>query len=435
MKKLDWAGLGEKERAGALRRPAISRSPGLRRQVAMTIAAVRRRGDAAVKEFTRRYDKAALKSLKVGPGELNAAYKRVAPADLAALKEAVRRVSLFHQKQLPKPYSIEIAKGVLCRRRFVPLEKVGLYVPGGSAPLPSTVIMLGVPARIAGCPVKVLATPPRPDGSIDPHILAAARLVGVTDIYKAGGAQAIAALAYGTRTIPKTDKIFGPGNPWVAEAKIQASQDPDGAACDFPAGPSEVLVIADAAADPVFVAGDLLAQAEHGPDSQVVLLAASSALLQAVSAQLNRQLRSLPRAAIARAALAKSLMIRVRDVAQAFEVSNRYAPEHLILHLANPRRWVDRITNAASVFLGPWSPESVGDYAGGPNHCLPTYGFARSHGGLTVESFMKSMTFQELTAEGLAKIGPVVERLALVEGLQAHKEAVSLRLKRLQEAA
>jgi histidinol dehydrogenase len=288
--------------------------------------------------------------------------------------------------------------------------------------------MLGIPAKIAGCPVKILATPPRKDSTIDPHILAAADLIGIKDIYKMGGAQAIAAMAYGTRTVPKTDKIFGPGNPWVTEAKIQVSSDAGGAACEFPAGPSEVLVIADAGADPDFVASDLLAQAEHGPSSQVVLVSSSAPLISAVKSAISRQIQVLPRAPIIRSALSKSLMIRVRDLAEAFRVSNRYAPEHLILHTPRPRTWMPKIMHAGSVFLGAWSPEAAGDYASGPNHVLPTYGFARAYGGVTVDSFMKSMTVQRLSRDGLRSLGPVVERLAALEYLQGHKNSISIRL-------
>ena len=431
MRTLDWAKLGDAGRRGALARPALSRPETVSAGVAETIAAVRAGGDAALRSLTRRFDKVDLKVFKVSPREFRSAEAQMPPADLAALKESVRRVTLFHQEQRPKPYAIETSRGVRCERRFVPLGAVGLYVPGGSAPLPSTVIMLGVPARLAGCPVKVIATPPRRDGSVHPAILTAARLVGLTDIYKVGGAQAIAALAYGTESVPKADKIFGPGNPWVTEAKLQVSRDPQGAACDFPAGPSEVLVIADAVADPVFVAADLLAQAEHGPDSQVLLVSDSPRLLAAAAAELRRQLPLLRRAAIARAALAGSRFIRVSTIAEACAVSERYAPEHLIIHVARPRRWLKRIANAGSVFLGPWSPESVGDYAAGPNHCLPTYGYARAYGGLCVESFMKSLTVTELNPRGLRAIGPVVERLAGLEGLGAHKAAVTLRLARL----
>ena len=431
MKVLDWKTLSAARRQAALARPRVSRSPALRRTVAALIAAVRRRGDAAVRAATRRFDKVSVARLLVTRAEVAAAYRQVAPADLAALEEAVRRVRRFHRPQVPVPYKVEVSKGVVCERRFRPIERVGLYVPGGSAPLPSTVTMLGVPAALAGCPVRVLATPPRRDGSVEPHILVAAELVGVTAIFKMGGAQAIAALAYGTASVPKVDKIFGPGNAWVTEAKIQVSTEAAGAACDFPAGPSEVLVIADATADPVFVAADLLAQAEHGPDSQVVLVTDSRRLAAAVLPEVERQVSTLPRAAIARAALSHARFIVAGSLAEAFEISDRYAPEHLILHVRSPRRWAAGVRNAGSVFLGPWSPESVGDYAAGPNHVLPTYGFARAHGGLTVESFMKSMTFQELTRDGLRALGPTVERLAAVESLDAHKRSVSVRLARL----
>jgi histidinol dehydrogenase len=435
MRTIDWSKLSEASRSSALKRPPVSRSAELRSKTARILADVRKRGDVAVLQYTRRFDGVALKSLKVPPTEIRAAYRKVAAADLAAIKEAARRIALFHREQTPRPYSKEISKGIVCERRFVPVQKVGLYAPGGSAPLPSTVLMLGIPARIAGCPVRILATPPRKDLTIDPHILVAADLVGIKDIYKMGGAQAIAAMAYGTRTVPKTDKIFGPGNPWVTEAKIQVSGEAGGAACEFPAGPSEVLVIADAKADPAFVASDLLAQAEHGESSQVVLVSNSQALIAAVGPEIESQIQILPRASIIRAALSKSLIIRVRDLDEAFRVSNRYAPEHLILHIPQPRRWLPKIAHAGSVFLGSWSPEAAGDYASGPNHVLPTYGFAKAYGGVTVESFVKSMTVQELSRDGLRALGPVVERLASVECLQAHKESISLRLGRMAERA
>lgn len=431
MKTVDWSKLSEAGRSEALNRPPVSRSAELRMKVARIIADVRRRGDAAVLQYTRRFDGVTLKVLKASRTEIRAAYREVEAADLAAMREAARRIAIFHREQAPRPFSKQISRGIVCERRFVPIQRVGLYAPGGSAPLPSTVLMLGVPARIAGCPVKILATPPRKDLTIDPHILVAADLVGIKDVYKMGGAQAIAAMAYGTRTVPKTDKIFGPGNPWVTEAKIQVSTEAGGAACEFPAGPSEVLVIADAGADPAFVASDLLAQAEHGESSQVVLVSNSMVLIEAVRTAVAIQIQILPRAPIIRAALLKSLMIRVRDLDEAFRVSNRYAPEHLILHISRARRWMPKIKHAGSVFLGPWSPEAAGDYASGPNHVLPTYGFAKAYGGVTVESFMKSMTVQELSRKGLRSLGPVVERLASLECLQGHKESISLRLGRM----
>ncbi|MBI3506878.1 MAG: histidinol dehydrogenase [Proteobacteria bacterium] len=431
MNILDWSKLSAVERRRALARPPVSRSEALRSGVARILKAVRAGGDAALLEFTRRFDGVRLASLRVSASELRAAEKAVSAADKRAMREAARRIETFHRPQIPKPYSVEVSAGVECGRRHVPIQSVGLYVPGGSARLPSTVLMSGVPARLAGCPRRVLATPPRKDGSIDPHILVAARLVGIDEVFKLGGAQAIAALAYGTRTVPKVDKIFGPGNAWVTEAKIQAAGDPAGAACEFPAGPSEVLVVADAGADPRLAASDLLAQAEHGPDSQAVLLSDDRALLEAAAPELKSQMRALPRADIVRRALAHSRLILVRDVREAIDVSNLYAPEHLILHVARPRAWLERIVHAGSVFLGPWSPEAAGDYASGPNHVLPTYGLARAYGGLTVESFMKSMTVQELSPQGLRELGPVVERLAEIEGLRGHARSVTLRLEKL----
>jgi histidinol dehydrogenase len=318
--------------------------------------------------------------------------------------------------------------GVICERVSHAIEAVGLYVPAGTAPLPSAAIMLAVPAAIAGCPSRVLCSPPRPDGSLDPGVLVAASRAGVTDIYKAGGAQAVAALAYGTESVPKVDKIFGPGNAWVTCAKTLVSGDPDGAAIDMPAGPSEVLVIADADASPEFVAADLLAQAEHGTDSQVVLVTTSSQLAAAVSSELRSQLATLSRAAIAESALENSRIIIVDDLASAVEVNNRYAPEHLILQVTEPREMLPAIRNAGSVFVGRWTPESVGDYCSGTNHVLPTYGFAKTYSGLGVDHFMRHMTIQELSREGLGNLGDSVMTLAGLEGLDAHAAAVSRRL-------
>jgi histidinol dehydrogenase len=309
-----------------------------------------------------------------------------------------------------------------------PVARVGLYVPAGSAPLPSTALMLGVPARIAGCHEVVLCSPARADGRCDEAVLYAARLTGVHKVFKLGGAQAIAAMAYGTASVPKCDKLFGPGNAWVTEAKLQVSSDPDGAAIDMPAGPSEVLVIADARANPVFVAADLLSQAEHGPDSQVILLADSDELLDRVEREVQAQCAVLPRSAVAAQALSRSRLIRVASLAQAVEVSNRYAPEHLILQVAEPRALLDGIESAGSVFLGAWTPESVGDYCSGSNHVLPTYGYAKSYSGVSVASFQKQITVQQLSADGLRAIGPCTATLAAAEQLEAHRRAVTLRL-------
>jgi histidinol dehydrogenase len=358
------------------------------------------------------------------------ALKTVAPEVLRALRLAAKRVRKFHAAQRPRDLKVEISAGTVCERRFLPIEKVGLYVPGGTAVLPSTVIMLGVPAALAGCPVKILATPPRADGSVDPHVLAAASVVGISRVFAIGGAQAIGAMAYGTKSVPKVDKIFGPGNSWVTEAKMQAARDPEGAACDLPAGPTEVLVIAGGGADAEFIASDLLAQAEHGRDSQVVLVAPSTTLAGRVLAEVSRQLSDLPRRDIAAAALKNSFAVIVPDLRTAFEVSNRYAPEHLILHVKNPRSWTSLVRHAGSVFLGPWSPEAAGDYASGTNHVLPTYGFARAYGGLIFESFLKPITFQELSRKGLESIGPAVELLASIERLDGHRLSIARRLAR-----
>jgi histidinol dehydrogenase len=316
-----------------------------------------------------------------------------------------------------------------------PVARVGLYVPAGSAPLPSTALMLGVPARIAGCRQVALCSPARADGRCDPAVLHAARVAGIHRVFKLGGAQAIAAMAYGTTSVPRCDKLFGPGNAWVTEAKLQVSVDPQGAAIDMPAGPSELLVIADAQAEPSFVAADLLSQAEHGPDSQVLLLSPSATLLDAVTAEIERQCALLPRATIVREALAHSRLIEVASLDQALEVSNRYAPEHLILQVAEPRTWLDQVESAGSVFLGAWTPESVGDYASGSNHVLPTYGYARSHSGVSVASFQKQVSVQELSPDGLRAIGPCTATLAAAEQLEAHRRAVTLRLATLDACA
>jgi histidinol dehydrogenase len=405
-------------------RPATARSEELTAAVRAILSEVRRRGDKAVLEFTKRFDKVDLDSLKLSAERIAAARAQVGEAMVADLQEAIRRLELFHQAQMPKPIDLETSPGVRCERRHLPIERVGLYIPGGTAPLPSTVLMLGVPARIAGCRLRVLMSPP----PIDPHILVAADLLGITEIFEAGGAQAIGALAYGTQSVPKVDKIFGPGNSWVTEAKLQVSQEAGGAALDLPAGPSEVMVIADASADAAFVAADLLSQAEHGADSQVLLVSDSRELLIQVSAQVDRQLQTLPRRAIAEQALEKSALLLVQNRGQMLDLCNAYAPEHLILQIAEAREFALAVRHAGSVFLGPWTPESAGDYASGTNHVLPTYGFARAYGGLTTESFLKTITFQEITRRGLDDLGPVVERLALAEGLHGHANAVRIRL-------
>ncbi len=431
MRRFSWSALSAEEKNRLLRRPALEERPGLGEAVRGILAEVRAGRDKAVLKLTEAHDRVRLSRLQVTPKELEEAKAQVDTVVLQAMKRAVAQLETFHRAQLPKTIDLETSPGIRCQRQWRAVERVGLYVPAGSAPLPSTVLMLGVPSALAGCGTRVLCSPPRFDGTIDPHILVAAALCGITTIFKIGGAQAVAAMAYGTESVPKVDKIFGPGNAWVTQAKIQVAQDPEGAAYDMPAGPSEVLVLADATADPDFVAADLLSQAEHGADSQVVLVATDSGVITEVEKALAAQLEKLPRHELARQALEKGFAVEVRDVAEALDVSNAYAPEHLIVQLRDPGSIVSRIQNAGSVFLGPWSPESVGDYASGTNHVLPTYGFARTYGGLSVESFLKQITFQELTENGLRDIGPVVETLAAIEGLEAHRQAVSLRLAKL----
>jgi histidinol dehydrogenase len=369
-----------------------------------------------------------LESFAVDAAEFAAAESALTGEQLAALRRAIDTVTRFHERQVIPPLRMETSPGVTCETMIVPLGAVGLYVPAGTAPLPSTAIMLAVPARIAGCRVRVLCTPPRPDGTADPAVLFAARLCGIEQVFKLGGAQAIAAMAYGTASVPKVDKIFGPGNSWVTAAKQIVAADADGAALDMPAGPSEVLVIADGTARPAFVAADLLAQAEHSEDAQVVLVATSRQVSAACITEVERQLAALPRRAIAARAIAESRVLLVPDLATALEVSNRYAPEHLILQVAAPRDWLARVRNAGSVFLGEWTPETMGDYCSGTNHVLPTYGHARAYSGLGVADFVKRVTVQEVTPAGLNDLGRTARTLAELESLGAHANAVTVRL-------
>lgn len=435
MKRIDWNSLDAAGRDAALARPAQSRATALRDGVEAIIRTVRQQGDAALRDYTARFDKVQLDALAVTDDEFAAAEARLPDALKAAVLEAAERVRVFHRAAAPTPVAVDTAPGVRVERVLRPIRRVGLYVPAGGAPLPSTAIMLGVPASIAGCSEVVLCTPVQADGRCDDAVLFAARATGVHTVFKLGGAQAIAAMAYGTESVPRCDKLFGPGNAWVTEAKLQVAGDPAGAAIDMPAGPSEVLVIADADADPRFIAADLLSQAEHGPDSQVLLVTPSAHLLDRVQDEVERQRAALPRADIAAAALAESRLVQVRDLAQAVQVSNAYAPEHLIVQTADPRALLDSIESAGSVFLGEWTPESLGDYCSGSNHVLPTYGYARSYSGVSVASFQKQITVQQASAEGLRQIGPCAATLAEAEQLEAHRRAVTLRLAALEAAA
>jgi histidinol dehydrogenase len=350
-----------------------------------------------------------------------------------ALRVAIHNVRAYHEAQLSQDIRVQTAPGVICERIIRPLQAVGLYVPAGTAPLPSTAIMLAVPSAIAGCPTRLICTPPRPDGTADPAVLVVAEECGITSVFKLGGAQAVAAMAYGTETVPKVDKIFGPGNAWLTAAKAEVAADPRGAALDMPAGPSEVLVIADANADPRAVALDLLSQAEHGVDSQVILVTTSTELADVVDQEIAAALPGLPRREIMYKSLAHSRTIVTADIAQAVEVANVYAPEHLIIQVANARRWLAAIENAGSIFLGPYTPEAVGDYCSGTNHVLPTYGYARAYSGLSLQDFQKRMSVQELDVEGLRTLQPTVSTLARLEGLDAHARAVEVRIEALDK--
>lgn len=432
MNIFQWNQLTESEKADLLERPAKQRSESTRKTVSGIIQDVMLRGDHALREYSERFDHVSLDELQVSRSELDEALASIDSATRRALDIAIANIEQFHQAQLSGPVQIETMPGVICQRLSRPIERIGIYAPGGSAPLPSTVLMASIPARLAGCPLRILCTPPRTDGSIDPVILATAQLTGIEEVFKVGGAQAIAAMAYGTPSIPKVDKIVGPGNAWVTEAKLQVSQDPQGAAFDMPAGPSEVLVIADDSTNPDFVAADLLAQAEHGPDSQSIALCTSDQSAEAILSAVNAQKAKLSRQNILEQSLQYCRIIICQDLAEAFDISNLYAPEHLILPFESADTWLDKIVNAGSVFLGPWSPESVGDYASGTNHVLPTYGYARAYSGLSVDAFVKHITVQNLSRQGLQQLGPHVEQLASVEGLDAHRLAVSVRLQKIQ---
>lgn len=427
----DWARLDAAGRARLLARPRAAQSPTVLAEARAIVEAVRAEGDAAVRRFTTRFDRVAperLGALRVGREEFAAARAALAPAAIDAIGRAIRNVEAFHAAQAAAPLSLETTPGVRCERIVRPIASVGLYVPSGSAPLPSAVVMLAVPAQLANCRRRVLCTAPGPDGRAPAAVLVAAELCGIDTVFKVGGAQAIAALAYGTGSIPKVDKIFGPGNAWVTAAKQIVAADPGGAALDLPAGPSEVLVIADEGARADFVAADLLAQAEHDPVAQAILVTDSAALAASAAEAIERQLPALSRQSILAESVRAIRIIVVADLATAVAVSNLYAPEHLILQVRTPRRWLEAVESAGSVFLGPWSPEPIGDYCSGANHVLPTYGHARALSGLSLADFEKRISVQELGEEGLASLGPTAVTLARLEGLDAHAAAVELRL-------
>lgn len=388
------------------------------------LARVKKSGDAALKEFTLQFDKAKIEDLRVSQTEIGEAISKVSSELKSAIEQAAKNIQKFHEAQLNESKKIETMPGVECWRKPTAIQKVGIYIPGGSAPLFSTVLMLGVPSKIAKCKEVILCSPPDSNGKINPAILFAANLTGIKNIFKIGGAQAIAAMAYGTESIPAAYKIFGPGNQFVTKAKQIVNM--EGTAIDMPAGPSEVMVIADESANPVFIAADLLSQAEHGADSQVVLVTNSESLTTKVLDELETQLKDLPRAEVARQAIAQSLTV-VLDQKDFIGFADEYAPEHLIISTQNGDHLAQQVSNAGSIFIGAYSPESVGDYASGTNHTLPTNGFAKSYGGVSLDSFMKYITVQKLTKEGLKNIGPIVEAMAEAEQLKAHANAVRVR--------
>jgi histidinol dehydrogenase len=418
--KKDWQRL--------LLRPVMDLTT-IEERVKPILEAVKHTGDEAVRQFSEQFDKVKLASWEVSEQEINEANNLVSSELKESIGVAKSNIETFHHLQLETFPKIETMKGVSCWRKSVPIQKVGLYVPGGTAPLFSTVLMLGIPAKLANCPEIILCTPPNKEGKVHPAILYAAHLVGIKRIFKIGGAQAIAAMTFGTSTIPSVYKIFGPGNQYVTAAKQLAVK--EGVAIDMPAGPSEVAILADNTANPVFIAADLLSQAEHGVDSQVLLVSNDLKIIQRTQEEVQKQLNLLPRKELAAQALQNSKAVLVKDLSEGMEMMNEYAPEHLILAIQSPEIWAEKVVNAGSVFLGHLTPESAGDYASGTNHTLPTNGYARNYSGVSLDSFYKKITFQHITSEGLKNLGKYVERMAAAEELDAHKMAVTYRLNSL----
>ncbi len=427
---INWPLLSPNEQERALARPAIAESGLLSQQVENILNNVRENGDKALYELTEKFDGIKLDSLRVDQQTVMNAKLALSPKRLKAIETAYAQIKSFHQAQVSDDITVETTPGVRCTLKTEAIESVGLYIPAGSAPLPSTVLMLGVPAQIAQCPRTVLVCPPDKNGKLADEILVAADLCGITEIYRIGGAQACGALAFGTQTIPAVNKIFGPGNKYVTEAKKQLAQQVTGFTIDMPAGPSEVLVIADQDANASFVAADLLSQAEHGPDSQVILLSNSETLISGVQLELEKQLQQLSRANIARQALTQSRLILTKDLAQAVTVSNKYGPEHLIIQTNNAQALLKDLRSAGSIFVGAYTPESAGDYASGTNHVLPTYGYSKVISSLSLADFSRRYTVQEITKQGLANIAECITELTDAEGLDGHKRAVTIRLEK-----
>lgn len=424
MKTLIWNALDTQQKAAALQRPALLDTA----NVSAILKNVRDNGDAAVREYTQKFDGVTIRNIKIPTRELETAWNSLSPDDKAAMQTAKANIEAFHRAQIPQALTLETMPGVVCKLLPRAIDSVGLYVPGGTAPLVSTVMMLAIPAQIANVPQCVMTTPPQADGDIAVPLKAAAYLCGIQSVYKVGGAQAIAALAYGTQSIPKVAKIFGPGNAYVAAAKAAVSMKMGGPAIDLPAGPSEVMVLADEMADPVFTAADLLAQAEHDTLAQTICICLSENYAERLNREITKQMLDLPRQNTAQQALKHGRILIADSIDAMLSIANAYAPEHLIVQTENPEHILPLIRNAGSVFLGKWTPESVGDYASGTNHTLPTFGAARAYSGLNLASFMKFMSVQSLTRQGLENLAPTVERLAQMEGLEAHRRAVSLRL-------
>ena len=425
MKVYDYSRLSDRQVSDLCRRNPVD-DPDLLRVCSRIFSAVEENGDEAVREYTRRFDGADFGDTRVSRVEMDSALREVDPARRKALERAASNIRAFHAAQGLREGILEVEPGIACWREQRPIESVGLYVPGGTAVLPSTVLMLGIPAVLAGCSRVVLCTPPRRDGSVTHEVLVAASVAGIQEVFRIGGAQAIAALCFGTSSVPRVDKILGPGSSVVQTAKLLAQQ--RGVAIDMVAGPSEVLVVADRTARPDFVAADLISQAEHGSDSLAVLVSDSRELISRVNRELDLRLKDLPRRDLAGEALESSFALRTTSLEEAMEFANRYAPEHLILQLHEPRRWVARVQAAGSVFLGPWSPEVAGDYASGTNHTLPTSGLARSFSGVSLDTFVKKITFQELSRSGLRSLAPTLEVMAELEQLEGHRRAVEVRI-------
>ncbi len=424
---LHWGSLGERDREAVLKRPAAPSDPHLQARVREIMHEVRRGGDAALLRLEAELDGVELDSIEAGRDEIERAAELLAPEERAAIRTALGNIRACHAAQWPENSRVEPMPGIVCEQWRRPLQAVGLYVPAGSAPLPSSALMLAAPAQQAGCPLRILCTPPAADGNANPAVLYVARCCDVHRVFKLGGAQAIAAMTYGTESVPRVDKLFGPGNRWVAAAKRQAAMEPGGPAQDLPAGPTEAMVIADESANPLHVALDLLSQAEHGEDAHVLLLCLTPGFAGQVQQEIASQLPTLPRRAVLEKSLSSGALLVVDSLDTAIEVANRYAPEHLLLQVAEPRALLGDLSHAGAVFLGPWSPESSGDYCNGANHVLPTYGSARWASGLSLDDFHKRISVQELTHEGLESIAGAIATLARLEGLEAHARAAEAR--------